>query len=283
MSNKKIGILISVNLDSALTHDLFSRVLDSFKTYCEQSGYILSFINTTTKFLAKHPIVEQVADDEMAGVFIATGNYDLPEIKQLLESDTPTVTIDYKSPKSISVSSDNEMGIKELVKYVIEERHHKRLAFISGDAESPVSQLRLKKFLATAEEFGVTIPREYICESRFRDMRLVARRTEELLNLELAPTCIFFPDDFSAIGGINVIHNRGLDVPKDISFCGYDGVNLVSFLDPQICTVVQDTESMGVTAAKELIKLMEEGRPGDGSEIIIPIKIQHGHTVSLLH
>ena len=44
MSNKKIGILISVNLDSALTHDLFSRVLDSFKTYCEQSGYILSFI-----------------------------------------------------------------------------------------------------------------------------------------------------------------------------------------------------------------------------------------------
>ena len=43
MSKRKIGILISVNLDSALTHDLFSRVLDSFKTYCEQNGYILSF------------------------------------------------------------------------------------------------------------------------------------------------------------------------------------------------------------------------------------------------
>lgn len=283
MEKKKIGILISVNLDSALTHDLFSRILDSFKTYSEQSGYTLSFINSTNKYLVKHSIVDQVAEDEMSGVFIATGNYEAPEIKELLDSDTPTVTIDYKSPKSVSVSSDNVMGIKELVKYVIEERHHKRLAFISGDAESPVSQLRLKQFLATAEEFGVSIPREYICESRFRDMRLVARRTEELLNLEIAPTCIFFPDDFSAIGGINVIHNRGLDVPKDISFCGYDGVNLVSFLDPQICTVVQDTENMGVTAAKELIKLMEEGRPGDGSEIIIPTRIQHGHTVSLLH
>lgn len=283
MESKKIGVLISINLDSALTHDLFSRVLDSFKTYCEQNGYILSFINSTAKYLVKRSIMEQVEEDGLDGVFVATGNYDSPEILSLLSSDTPIVTIDYKTEKSVSISSDNEMGIKELVKYVIAERNHKKLAFISGDSDSPVSQLRLRKFLSTTEEFGVEIPREYICESRFRDVRLVARRTEELLNLDNPPTCIFFPDDFSAIGGINVIHNRGLDVPKDISFCGYDGVNLVSYLDPQICTVVQDTEQMGITAAKELIKLMDNDNTNRGTEIIIPTRIQHGHTVGLIH
>ena len=111
----------------------------------------------------------------------------------------------------------------------------------------------------------------------------MARRTEELLNLDVPPTCIFFPDDFAAIGGINVIRNRGLDVPKDISYCGYDGVSLVSLFDPQICTVMQDTEAMGHTAAKQMLRMIENNETGHGEEIVIPTRIQYGHTVSQLH
>lgn len=280
--SKKIGVLIHLNLDSALTHDLFSRILDSFKTYCEQNGYLITFINVSPKYLVRHSIVEQVRSEKLAGVFIATGNYETPEIRELFEQSIPIVTIDYPYDSVVSISSDNQNGIRELVNYVINEQNHRRLAYISGDADSPVSQVRLKTFLATCESLGCDVKREYICESRYRDIRMVARRTEELLNLEVSPTCIFFPDDFSAIGGINVIRNRGLDVPKDISFCGYDGVNIVSFLDPQICTVVQDTESMGLTSAKELIRMIDTGTIGNGKVITIPTKVQYGHTVSKL-
>lgn len=282
MRKNKIGVLISLNLDSALTHDLFSRILDSFKSYCEQNGYIIVFINVSPKYLVRHSIVDQVKSEELDGIFIATGNYEQPEIRELFEEDIPIVTVDYQHNRVISVASDNESGIKGLVDYVVNDQNHRRIAYISGDSESPVSQTRLKAFISTCERLGVEIKRDYICESRFRDIRLVARRTEELINLQVPPTCIFFPDDFSAIGGINVIRNRGLDVPKDISFCGYDGVNLVSYLDPQICTVVQDTETMGITSAKEMIKMIESESVGDGRVLTIPTKLQYGHTVARL-
>ena len=283
MNNRKIGVMASINLDSVLTHDLFSKILDQFKSYCEQNGFKLTFINSASQFLAKHSVVDQVKEQDLKGLLLITGNYDSPELIDVFGAGFPLVTIDCTRDGAVSIVSDNESGIRTLTEYIINEKKHRRLAYISGDADSVVAQARLKNFISTCESLGCPISREYICESRFRDIRLVARRTEELLNMEVPPTCIFFPDDFSAIGGINVIHNRGLDVPKDISYCGYDGVNLVGLFDPQICTIMQDTEAMGTAAAKEMIRMIDNNDTGHGEEIVIPTRIQYGHTVSQLH
>ncbi|MBO4898770.1 MAG: substrate-binding domain-containing protein [Lachnospiraceae bacterium] len=282
MSNR-IGILLSDILGAGLTHDLFSRIVDSFKNYAEQEGYVLSFLNASPRYLIKHPFLEQVKDGDYSGLFIPNVTFDMPEVVELYKSGLPIVDIDHKAENAISISSDNDNGIKELVNYVCIEKNHKNVAYISGDPESEVTKLRLNTFKSTCEKIGITVKPEYIRESRFRDIRDVTRKTEELLNLPVPPTCIFFPDDYSAIGGINVIHNRGLEVPKDISYCGYDGVNLVGLWDPQLATVVQDTETMGVTAARELIRMISEGTTGDGSEIIVPTKLQVGHTVGQIY
>ncbi|MCR5595902.1 MAG: substrate-binding domain-containing protein [Lachnospiraceae bacterium] len=279
MKKNKIGILFSDILGAGLTHDLFSRILNEFKNYCEQEGYILFFLNSHPRYLVEHTFMDQVKAEGCDGIFIPNVNYEMPEVQAMFKSGIPIVTCDYKSEGAISIVSDNVNGVKDLVNYVCNEKNHKKIAYISGDPESEVSKVRLKTFTVACEENGVHVRSEYIRQSRYRDIRDVTRKTEELLNLPDPPTCIFFPDDYAAIGGINVIHNRGLEVPKDISYCGYDGVNLVGLWDPQLATVAQDTEVMGVTAARELIRLIENGEVGDGSEIVIPTKLQVGHTV----
>ncbi|MCR4595600.1 MAG: substrate-binding domain-containing protein [Lachnospiraceae bacterium] len=280
MKDNRVGILYADILESGLTHEFFSRILDSFKNYCEQEGYVISFLNAQPKYLMTHTFIDQVREDEYAGVFIANIPYDMPEVTALFKADIPVVNIDYKTEGAISITSDNINGINDLINYICVEKKHKKIAYISGDPESEVSKTRLRVFKETLANNGIEVRSAYIRESRFRDIRDVTRKTEELLNLPDPPTCILFPDDYAAIGGINVIHNRGLEVPKDISYCGYDGISLVGLWDPQLATVVQDTETMGVTAARELIRLMRNGESGDGSEIIIPTKLQVGHTVS---
>ncbi|SCY54129.1 transcriptional regulator, LacI family [Lachnospiraceae bacterium XBB2008] len=279
----RIGILLSDILGAGLTHDLFLRIVDSFKNYAESEKYVLTFLNAAPRYMIDHTFVDQVKEGDLSGVFIPNATFDLPEVQALFKTEIPIVTIDYKNDNAVCISSDNDNGIKDLVNYVCVEKNHKNVAYISGDPESEVAKLRLRTFKSTCEEIGVTVNPEYIRESRFRDIRDVTRKTEELLNLPVPPTCIFFPDDYSAIGGINVIHNRGLEVPKDISYCGYDGVNLVGLWDPQLATVVQDTDTMGITAARELIRLITEGRTGDGSEIVVPTKLQVGHTVGQIN
>ncbi len=283
MSNNRIGVLLADNLGCGLTHEFFSRVLEPFKEFSEGEGFVLSFLNAQPKYLINHTFMDQIADGGYAGVFIVNIDYEMPEVRAIFKSGIPCVTIDYKTEGAVSVVSDNEHGIIELVNYICVEKKHKKIAYISGDPDSEVSRIRLRAFNDACDTCGIKVPPEYIKESRFRDIRDVTRKTEELLNLPVPPTCIFFPDDYAAIGGINVIRNRGLEVPKDVSYCGYDGVNLVSLWDPQLATVVQDTDTMGVTAARELIRMIDEGSKPDGSEVIIPTRLQIGHTVSQMY
>ena len=66
-----------------------------------------------------------------------------------------------------------------------------------------------------------------------------------------------FPDDFSALGGISEIRQRGLRIPEDISVTGYDGIHMSQVLDPPLATMHQKTRTMGKTAALQLIEMVE--------------------------
>ena len=81
--------------------------------------------------------------------------------------------------------------------------------------------------------------------------------TAELLELKDPPTCILYPDDYSALGGINEIRDRGLRIPEDISVAGYDGITVARILQPKLTTLCQDTEAIGRIAADKLIDLIE--------------------------
>lgn len=100
-------------------------------------------------------------------------------------------------------------------------------------------------------------PDDYIKESPYRDADSAAKATGELLDLPNPPTCILYPDDYAAIGGINEIRERGLRIPEDISIAGYDGINIAKILEPKLTTLCQDTVVIGRIAAEKLIDLIE--------------------------
>lgn len=86
----------------------------------------------------------------------------------------------------------------------------------------------------------------------------IGKITHELLSLEDRPTCIVYPDDFSCIGGINVIRSKGLTIPNDISVAGYDGQRIARVIEPKITTYRQNTEQIGRVAATKLVELIEQ-------------------------
>ncbi len=97
------------------------------------------------------------------------------------------------------------------------------------------------------------------------------------------PTCIFYPDDFSALGGINAIREAGVQIPEDISAAGYDGIKAVTTLEPQLTTIVQATDQIGERAAKKLISLIEKPKTTIIEQVIIQGTLQEGKTIADLN
>ncbi|MBQ3163162.1 MAG: substrate-binding domain-containing protein [Lachnospiraceae bacterium] len=170
--------------------------------------------------------------------------------------DIPLVLVDYVYNERISVVSDNVEGMTALTEYIC-RCGHKKIAYLHGEP-SAVTRKRLTSFYNCMEKYRVTVPDEYVREAQYRNSYIAGVITNELLDLPEPPTCIIYTDDFSAIGGMNVIKDRGLKIPEDISIAGYDGILIASQIEPVLTTYKQDTKEIGTLAASKLIELIEK-------------------------
>lgn len=272
-----LGVLFIDEARSGLTHDYFGTVLEHFKVMAEKQGYDITFISGSKQRKDKMSYLEHCRYRGLDGVVIACIDYTDPEVIELVESDLPIVTIDHLFNDKISVMSDNIQGMRDLFTYIY-ECGHRRIAYIHGERTS-VTKTRLSCFHRCAEEFGLDIPDEYIKESAYRDTEKTAQLTNELLDLPNPPTCILYPDDFAAFGGINAIKARGLKIPGDISIAGYDGIRAARFLDPKLTTICQDTQIVGQVAAEKLINFIEHPKTTLIEHVVIPGELVTGATI----
>jgi len=272
-----LGVLFVDDDQSGLTHDYFAYVLDSFKSTAEQKGYDITFINASRNGVRKMSYLEHSRYRGFDGVVIACVNFYDAEVEELVRSEIPVVTIDHVFHNRISIISDNVKGMRDLLTYIYEQGH-RRIAYIHG-ADSSVTQSRLSSFYYTAEKLKLQVPDEYILEAAYRDTRTAYQMTEKLLDLKNPPTCICYPDDFSAFGGMQAIKDRGFRIPQDISIAGYDGIRVGRHIDPQLTTIKQDTASLGRLAAEKLISLVERPKSTIIEQIIVEGEIFPGKSV----
>lgn len=129
---------------------------------------------------------------------------------------------------------------------------------------------------------GVTVPDAYLCESAYRDTKGAGEATKVLLDLPIPPTCIIYPDDFSCFGGMNVIRERGLRIPEDISVAGYDGIRVGRHIEPRLTTLKQDTVKIGAQAGEKLISLIEKPKSTIREPVIIRGEVYEGKTVGTI-
>lgn len=249
-----LGVLFVDEAMSGLTHDYFNHVLESFKITAEKKGYDITFVSGNVSG-QRMSYYEHCRYRGVDGVVMACVDFFAEEMRELIQSDIPIVTIDHICDGRIAVVSNNIQGMDELVSYVY-GKGHRKIAYIHGD-DSSVTRNRMGSFYRVLERYGVEIPDEYVRQAPYRDADQAAIRTGELLDLPDPPTCILYPDDFAALGGINEIRERGLSIPENISIAGYDGINIARILEPKLTTICQDTAAIGRIAAEKLVELIE--------------------------
>ncbi|HHX57839.1 MAG TPA: LacI family transcriptional regulator [Clostridiales bacterium] len=271
-----IGVLFADEAQSGLTQEYFAHVLDSFKDEVEKYGYDITFISRHIKPVSMS-YYEHSKYRGVDGVLIAcTDFYDL-DVYELISGDIPVITIDHVFNNRTAIVSDNVKGIDDLLTYLY-DMGHRKIAYIHGQ-KSAVTQNRVGSFYKTMEKLGLSIPPNYVVEGIYHNPEDTAERTKQLLKLQDRPTCIIFPDDFAAIGGINVIKEHGLRIPEDISIVGYDGILLSQILDPKLTTLKQDTRSMGKYAAEKLIEAINNPKEAIIERVVVPGNVLHGNSV----
>lgn len=276
-----IGVLFGDEEGTALTDEFFPKVLNAFKLAVEKRGYEIIFIN---KEIGNHTMtyLEHCRYRGVDGVVLAYAPFWEPEVVELIKSDMPVVTVDRIFEEKTSVCFDYTQGMRDLVTYIY-EKGHRKIAYIHGEwMEESITSERLDSFCRTMEDLGLQVPDAYVKKGKYLDFRLAGELTAELLDLFDPPTCILYPNDFSALGGIGMIYKRKLIIPDDISVAGYDGIPLAEATTPELTTLKQDSEGMGEAIAERIVALIENPGKEPVKRVVIKGKVSGGNSVKSL-
>lgn len=152
-----------------------------------------------------------------------------------------------------SVTTDDRAAARLAIDYLL-DRGHSAIGVIGGSPEhSMISLHRLKGVLDAmmARGIGFDIEANY-ATTRFS---LADGYAAANLLLDKAPgiTAIYAMSDMLALGARRALHDRGLDVPGDISVFGHDGIPLASYVVPKLVTIRQPQELMAQRAVAILM------------------------------
>ena len=272
-----IGVLFADESSNGLTHPFFASVLNAFKTEAENHGYDLTFINHNVGRDGSS-FVDYCRYRNLDGVLLACVDFYSKAIQALLDSEIPCVSVDYPWPKQSCVLSDNHNGMKQLVDYAV-SLGHSRIAFISGQRNSEVTETRRQEYLQTMAAHKLTVPEGYLSEAVYSDNGLVREFVLKLLARKDRPTCILLPNDTTYFGAQEAIREQELRIPADISLAGYDGISLTQTLRPQLTTIRQKSEELGEKAAKLLIARLDNPEAPVEEVVTVPVELIKGSTV----
>lgn len=273
-----VGILLDDVAKNGLTHAFFSAVVDSFRVEMANNGYDVTLINIINSQIGTDKVnsYEHCRYRCFDGVLATVVDFYCNDIRELLDSEIPVVSIDFRRENCYSVSSDNVGGMKQLVNHIYNCGHEK-IAYIYGDS-SQVTTTRLNAYLDTMKSLGLQVHPDYLRQARYVDGELTEKLMEDMLNLHDPPTCVILPDDVAAIGAMNAAKKLGKSIPDDISIVGYDGIKMIQILKPSLTTYCQDTAGMGRAAAQKLLKLMRKEEVEE-FDTVIPGYLIEGNTV----
>ncbi|MFD0672619.1 LacI family DNA-binding transcriptional regulator [Cohnella sp. GCM10027633] len=268
------SMTIGMFLTTGVANPFFAHILAGMEQSLKSMGYDLIYLTQTPGSKVEYSFVRHCQSRNVEGVVVFGFQHEDTDFSELTDSGIPAlfIDLDVRDKRTGYISSDNEAGVREAVRYLTGLRH-RRIAFLSGIENTYVSRHRLQGYRAGLAEAGIAFDASYVVGSDFEKAGgYAAMRRLLALPERDRPTAVICSSDTGAVGAIQAIREAGLSVPGDISVVGFDDIDLASHVHPALTTVRQDTIAIGRQAIELLDGLItdEEKQP---PEAIVPTRL----------
>ncbi|MEO1922216.1 LacI family DNA-binding transcriptional regulator [Blastomonas marina] len=163
----------------------------------------------------------------------------------------------------IAMTMDDDGAAEEATRHLL-ELGHTRIGFIAGSEEYSLSDWRKAGWERTMGEAGLDCDDLCVRGDFGFDSGLAAAR--KLLALDAPPTAIIGSSDQMTLATLEVAHEQGLEVPRDLSLISFDNTPIVRFSNPKLTAIDQPI-------AKTIARAVELLIDRDGDEVEQPVVV----------
>ena len=195
-----------------------------------------------------------VTETHVDGIILSSPVTDCEAVLKALDGlDIPFVRISPGTNHALtsSVFMDDAQAADDMTTHLI-NYGHRRIGFIKGHPNHAASDDRLFGYRRALDRAGIAFEPSLVCDGEF-DFDSGVRGACALLDLPDRPTAIFASNDDMAAGVLAVAHDRGIDLPGELSVAGFDDTTLARTVWPPLTTIHQPMAELARAAAEVLI------------------------------
>jgi LacI family transcriptional regulator len=208
--------------------------------------------------------IGRIVSDGADGLLIAPPLADSAAVLDFVEAnDIPAVVVSSSRVRDAicAVGINAYDAAREMTRHLI-SLGHRRIGFIAGHPKHATSGLRLAGYRDALAEASLESRDQFIAQGLYT-YRSGLDAAEQLLSLIERPTAIFASNDEMAAASAAVAHRLGLDVPADLSVCGFDDTPLATLIWPQLTTIHVPIAELSRAAADLLVKSIKARETGE--------------------
>ena len=231
--------------------------------YAMDHGLELSIHTTNSARQEQTSFIDFCKLHSISGAIVTGVKTDDPYFVELVGSDIPVVGVDLpiEGERVGWVSIDNRQAAEDAVTGLF-DRGMERLLIVAGSRNAAVNEERMIGVERAFRAAGRILGEEQILYADFREEK-ARQRCGEWLDSHAAPDAVFCFSDIMALGVMQALRERGIEIPRSVSVMGFDGMPFTTLTSPPLSTVAQDMRALGYEAASMVHDLMlDKGHGG---------------------
>ena len=211
-------------------------------------------------------VAQHLVDGGIDGIVLPPPLCEAPALLALLAAARiPTVSVATGLPaeNQPAIRIDDREAAATMTRHIM-DLGHRRIGFITGNPNLSASAQRLEGYRAALAAAGIAEDPALIVDGLFT-YRSGLDAAEQLLDLPDPPSAIFSSNDDMAAATVAMAHRRGLDVPGDLTVCGFDDTTLATAIWPELTTIHQPIADMARAAVDLLVGSLRRQKAGEGA------------------
>ena len=223
-------------------------------------GYAL-LIKELPNFLSDgiQPIINSLLSRQVDGIIWA-----VPEVgdnrdwlqDRLTVLKVPMIFLTMQSRSGLSiVSINNYFGGRMATEHLLKQGY-RRIGHISGPIDWWEARQRKEGWQDALLEAGISRSEKHWVQGNWSSAS-GDQAIHQLMSQYPEMNAIFVANDQMALSVLQFACQMGLQVPQDLAVVGFDGIPEAAYFWPPLTTIYQDQNTLGCTAVKELVRIVE--------------------------
>lgn len=251
-----------------IANPFFSMMAKNIEKAASEANYSILLVDASESIEKEKDQVQNMLNRKVDAIIAAPVGTEFDHFQLITKQKIPLVFVDrYSTEIDIPyITSNNFQGGFSATQYLI-DKGHKRIALITGcETIQPIIERR-KGYVKALEVANIAVSDQLIVGEELT-VNNGYEHAKLLLQRNNRPTAIFALSNLIGLGVLQAVKELNLNIPNDVSLIVFDDQPYVSYLNPPVTTVKQDSKKIGALSIEIILGMIKYKNTKPDSQVV---------------